>query len=208
MAATVVSAARKNEALDAASRAISGGGIAAVPTETFYGLCSRYDSEAALERLYALKRRPKGRAVPLIIGGEEMLGLVAADIPQTAHRLAARFWPGPLTLLLDARNDLTELITAGTGKVAVRVPGHSFALDLVRSLGFPLTATSANISGLPPAESAGDVVAYFGDALDVVVEGETPGGMPSTIVRIEEGGVKVTRAGKVPEEEIWAALSV
>ncbi len=204
----MVSATQAAEALEAASQAIIGTGIAAVPTETFYGLCARYDSPAVLKRLYAMKGRPKDRAIPLIIGDETMLRLVAAAVTGMAERLVQRFWPGPLTLLLDARADLPELITAGTGKVAVRVPGTSFALDLVRTLGVPLTATSANISGLPPAETAQEVIQYFRDAIDVVVDGgKTPGGMPSTIVEVTGGRVKIARPGKISEEEIRNALN-
>jgi L-threonylcarbamoyladenylate synthase len=195
------------EALRAASRVISRGGIAAVPTETFYGLCARYDDPAALERLYALKGRPRNRAMPLIIGDAGMVGLVAAQVTGPAQRLIRKFWPGPLTLLLDAREDLPQLITAGSGKVAVRVPGASFALDLARSIGIPLTATSANISGLPPAESAEEVLRHFGDGPDIVVDGgKTSGGMPSTIVEIKDGQVKIVRPGKITEEEVLRAV--
>jgi L-threonylcarbamoyladenylate synthase len=195
------------EALKAASRVISRGGIAAVPTETFYGLCARYDDPAVLERLYAMKSRPKNRAIPLIIGDAGMLGLVAAAVTGPAHRLITRFWPGPLTLLLDAREDLPQLITAGTGKVAVRVPGASFALDLARSIGVPLTATSANISGLPPAESAEEVIRHFGNALDIVIDGgRTPGGLPSTIIEVTGERVKIVRPGKISEGEVLEAV--
>jgi L-threonylcarbamoyladenylate synthase len=195
------------EALRAASGVISRGGIAAVPTETFYGLCARYDDPAALERLYAIKSRPKNRAIPLVIGDADMLGLVAAAVPGPAHRLITRFWPGPLTLLLDAREDLPQLITAGTGKVAVRVPGTSFALDLARSIGIPLTATSANISGLPPAESAEEVIRHFGDTLDIVIDGgKTPGGLPSTIVEVTGERVRIVRQGKISEGEVLEAV--
>jgi L-threonylcarbamoyladenylate synthase len=195
------------EALRAASRVISRGGIAAVPTETFYGLCARYDDPAALERLYALKGRPRNRAMPLIIGDAGMVGLVAAAVTGPAQRLIRKFWPGPLTLLLDAREDLPQLITAGSGKVAVRVPGASFALDLARSTGIPLTATSANISGLPPAESAEEVLRHFGDGPDIVIDGgKTSGGMPSTIVEIKDGQVKIVRPGKITEEEVLRAV--
>jgi L-threonylcarbamoyladenylate synthase len=195
------------EALRAASRVISSGGIAAVPTETFYGLCARYDDPAVLEKLYAMKGRPRNRAIPLIIGDAGMLGLVAAKVTGPAHRLIRRFWPGPLTLLLDAREDLPQLITAGTGKVAVRVPGASFALDLARSIGIPLTSTSANISGLPPAQSSEEVIRHFGDALDIVIDGgRTPDGLPSTIVEVIGERVKIVRPGKISEEEVLRAV--
>jgi L-threonylcarbamoyladenylate synthase len=194
-------------AVDKASRTLTRGGIVAYPTETFYGLGVKYDDHAALKRLYALKKRPREKAMPLIIGGEGMLNLLVSSIPVEAERLIQRFWPGPLTLVMKARAGLSEFLTANTGKVAVRMPGQSFALDLARALSFPVTATSANISSEPPAENVGAVIAYFTDALDLVVDcGETPGGAPSTIVDVTGGDIEIVRPGRVPGKEILRAI--
>lgn len=184
------------------------GGVVAYPTETFYGLGVRFDSVAALERLYRVKRRPEEKAIPLILGNPTMLSRVASSTSPMAAILMSRFWPGPLTLLLPAREDLPNFLTAGSGKVAVRIPGPSFALDLARALGFPITATSANISGEPPAETADTVISYFGEALDLVVDGgSAPGGRPSTIVEVSDDRVIIHRRGAIPEEEVLSALS-
>ncbi len=197
----------RDEAIRAASAAMMNGGIAAFPTETFYGLGARYDDVKALGKLYELKGRPKHRAIPLIIGDAKMLALVTTSVSGTSQRLMKKFWPGPLTFLLDAREDLPELITAGTGKVAVRVPGPSFALDLARTLRFPITATSANISGMPAADTGDQVSGYFGDSIDIIIDdGKTPGGRPSTIVEVKDSGITILRAGQIPEEEIMEAI--
>ena len=178
-----------------------------MPTESFYGLGVRYDDESALRRLYELKQRPKEKAMPLIIGSMEALTHIAQSIPVTAERLIEKFWPGPLTILMNAVSGLSEFITSGTGKVAVRIPGKSFALELVKCLEFPVTATSANISGMPPAENPGEVVKYFPNSLDILVDGGlTPGGVASTIVDVTTERPVIVRQGKITEEMMLSVL--
>ncbi len=204
-----ISAEARGEAVAAASEIIREGGIAAFPTDTFYGLGVKYNDVRALEKLYELKRRPKKRAMPVIIGNRKMLGLICTSLNSIEEKIAEKFWPGPLTLLVAVRLGLPELITAGTGKVAVRIPGKSFALELAKSLDFPVTATSANISGMPPAESAGDVSRYFGDSLDIVIDGgKTRGGKPSTIIDASGGKIEIVRHGAIPQEEIFEAAGL
>jgi L-threonylcarbamoyladenylate synthase len=193
--------------LKRSSDALMRGDIIAFPTETFYGLGVKYDHPAAIERLYALKKRPQDKAMPLIIGHKRLLSLIAAFIPPAAERLMDHFWPGPLTLILPAKKDLSRYITAGTGTVAVRVPGRSFALTLASALAFPITATSANVSSHPPADSAEAVVSYFGQGIDIIIDcGKTPGTLPSTIVDATGRRPVIVRQGMLPEEEIILAL--
>lgn len=191
------------KAIAEASSIIEKGGIVAFPTETFYGLGVKYNNIHALKRLYEIKQRPGERALPLIIGDKKNLGLIALSVSDIAEKIMDRFWPGPLTLLIAARKDLLEFITAGTGKVAVRIPGKSFALDLAMSLGFPITATSANISGMPPADNPDDIARYFGNSLDLLIDnGNAPGGKPSTIVDVTGEEIRVLRTGVISSEEI------
>jgi len=158
---------------------LKNGGIVAYPTETFYGLGAKFDSEDSLKRICDIKERPEEKAMPLIIGNKEMLNLVASSVNRKAVLLMEKFWPGPLTLIFPARENLSEYITAGTHKVAVRIPGKSFALQLATIVSFPITATSANPSGQPPARNAETVIKYFGDKIDLIVDsGLTPGGLP------------------------------
>ncbi len=191
------------KAVSEAGKAIGQGGIVAFPTETFYGLGVRYDDVGALKRLYDLKQRPKEKAMPLIIGSRGVLDLIASSVSSIEEELIKRFWPGPLTILFSARKELSEFVSADTGSVAVRIPGQSFALDMIQSLQFPVTSTSANISGMPPADSPNDVVKYFDGRLDLLIDGgKTPGGMPSTIVAVRDKKITIMRKGAVPEEEI------
>jgi L-threonylcarbamoyladenylate synthase len=189
-------------AIETAADILSRGGVIAFPTETFYGLGVKYNNTAALRRLYEIKQRPHERALPLIIGDRKMLSLIAETITDTEEKLMNKFWPGPLTILFDAKDNLPELVTAGTGKVAVRIPGKSFALELARKVQFPITATSANISGMLPADSPDNIVKYFGNELDLLIDGgKTGGGKPSTIVDVRGGEIIILRAGVVPPEE-------
>jgi L-threonylcarbamoyladenylate synthase len=196
----------KKTALIGAAEEIKGGGIVAFPTETFYGLGVSLSDNEALTKLFELKRRPKDKPVPLIIGDVPALAIIASPPDKIARRIIERFWPGPLTVLLAAKPGLPDLITGGSGKVAVRVPGRSFALDLARAVGYPLTATSANISGMPPSDNPGDVIRYFGDAINLLIDGgPAPGGKPSTIIDVSEGTIKLVRQGVVPYEDIVMA---
>lgn len=180
---------------------LKNGGIIAYPTETFYGLGVKFDMEDSLKKLYEFKKRPEEKAMPLIIGNKRLLTVVAASITNLAVTLMDSFWPGPLTLIFPAKENLSGYITAGTHKVAVRIPGESFALLLAKTANFPITATSANPSGLPPAQDAETVIKYFGDKIDLIIDaGPTSGGLPSTIVDITEDKIKILREGVIKKE--------
>ena len=188
-----------SEVLKKAVAVLNDGGIVAYPTETFYGLGVRFDNEDALRRLYELKKRPEEKPMPLIIGSRELLSLIALSPNESALELMDKFWPGSLTLLLNAKKDLSPYLTANSGKIAVRIPGESAALYLVREVGFPITATSANPSGMPPAEDADTVIRYFGKGIDMVIDGgRTAGGLPSTIADVTEKKIKIVREGAIP----------
>ncbi len=190
------------DAMNEAVKILRQGGIVACPTESSYGLCARYDGHTALERIFALKGQRREKPFPLIIGSIQDLLLVSQEPGPVALKLAQVFWPGPLTLLLPAKDGLSGFISK-EGKVAVRVPGPSFALELVKRLGLPLTATSANPSGLAPATSARAVLDYFGGGGDLIIDGgSSPGGPPSTIVDVTGADIKVLREGAINSEQI------
>ncbi|MDP2754240.1 MAG: L-threonylcarbamoyladenylate synthase [Nitrospirota bacterium] len=177
------------------------GGIIAYPTETFYGLGAKFDMEDSLKKLYDIKQRPEEKAMPLIIGNKELLTVITASMNKTAVSLMDRFWPGPLTLIFLAKENLSEYITAGTHKVAVRIPGESFALYLAITASFPITATSANLSGTSPAQDAETVIRYFGDKIDLIIDGGTTSGdLPSTIVDVTGDEIKLLREGMIKKE--------
>jgi len=197
-----------SEELAKAVAHLRGGGVVAVATETFFGLCADARRASAVEAVFALKGREETKASALLLPNEEAWTTLTTEVPPLAHRLAARFWPGPLTIALPAREEVHALLKY-RGKVAVRVPGASPALDLVRAFGGPLTATSANPSGAPSSRNADDVKTYFaGRGGLLVLGGEAPGGMPSTVIELVDGAWKMVRPGAVPSsvlEELVAA---
>ncbi len=177
---------------------IERGGIVAYPTESFYALGVLATDEKALERLFLLKKRPAEKPLPLIVGDLETLASVVKKVPDRAAELMKRYWPGPLTIIFEAADNISDLLTAGTGRVAVRMPGESAALRLAREAGFPITATSANISSEPPADNIDAILNYFGDSIDLIIDGgRTPGGKPSTIVDATTGTLKILREGRI-----------
>ncbi len=192
-----------DETASMAVEALRDGAVIAYPTETFYGIGAKFDIESALKKLCRIKNRPPEKALPLVIGTTGALGLLTDSVPAGAQKLIDAFWPGPLTILLKAKSNLSGYLTAGTGKVAVRVPGESFALLLARESGFPVTATSANPSGLPAAADAATVIRYFNNLLDIVIDGGiTHGGLPSTIVDAAGDRIQIIREGAVPKDSL------
>jgi L-threonylcarbamoyladenylate synthase len=186
-----------------AAALLRAGGVVAYPTETFYGLGALASREDALLRLSAAKLRPDGKPLPLLAADEGQVREVAVLAEEVALRLAARFWPGPLTLVLAAREGLSRLVTAGDATVAIRVPGSEVARRLAAAAGGALVSTSANLSGEPPPVRSRDVSPGLLCRIDGVLDGgDTPGGLPSTIVAFDRGAVRLVRAGAVPWDEI------
>ncbi|HCC68938.1 MAG TPA: threonylcarbamoyl-AMP synthase [Nitrospiraceae bacterium] len=174
------------------------GGIIAYPTETLYGLGVRVMDKESVQRLFEIKGRPQDKPIPLIVGSLEVLKTIAEEIPPEAEKLIKEFWPGPLTLVFKAKASVSELLTAGTGTIAVRIPGESFALSLSRKIDFPITSTSANPSGATPPEVADEVSRYFGDKIDLIIDGgKTPIGKPSTIIDVTVKPWQILREGAI-----------
>ena len=183
--------------------ALKKGSIVAYPTETFYGLGVKFDIEDSLKRLCDIKNRARDKAMPLIFGDRRLLPYAIESPSQKAILLMEEFWPGPLTLILRAKKNISRYITAGTERVAVRIPGTSFALSLAQKANFFITATSANLSGMTPAQDADAVARYFGDRIDIVIDGgPTPGGLPSTIVDVTGKEMRILREGAISKESL------
>jgi L-threonylcarbamoyladenylate synthase len=178
--------------------------VVAYPTETFYGLGALASDGAAVERLVRLKGRPDGKPLPLL--GADLAQVEAvAELAGLARRLAAAFWPGPLTLVLPARPGLHAAITAGAAAVGVRVTSSPVAAGLAGAAGGALVATSANLAGQPPSATAAALDAALAARLDLVLDaGPAPGGLPSTVVAVEGEGLRLLRAGAVPFEALEA----
>jgi L-threonylcarbamoyladenylate synthase len=193
--------------LAAAVAALARDGLAVYPPETYSGLGARARAPEAVARAAALKGRDAGKPIALVAGDAGMLALVVASVPAPAERLMARFWPGPLTLVLPARPDLPPALTAGSGLVGIRVSSHPLARALSSGVGEPITATSANPGSAAPPRELAAARAYFGARVDAYVDGGTlAGGPASTVVVVAGDAARVVRAGAIPIEALREAL--
>ena len=182
---------------------LSGGGVVAIPTDTLYGLAAcAFDMDAVL-RVFEIKCRDRGASLPLLLADPEDMSLYASSVPAAARRLADRFWPGPLTIVLSSAHRVPEAITGGRSTVALRVPDHPVPRHLAGRLGTAITGTSANLSGAEPARSAAGVARQLGASLDMVFDGGTlPESPPSTIVDLAVSPPRVVRVGAISEHEL------
>ena len=205
MKTTIVSA-RSLDAIQQALSILNEGGLVAFPTDTVYGLGALAFDGPAVESIYVAKDRPIEKAIPVLIGDTQDLERVGMDVPEVAYRLAARFWPGPLTVVIPKRPTLPESVSA-TSTVGVRVPDHAVARALLRATG-PMAVTSANISGQPSPSTAQEVFTQLGGRIALIVDdGSTPGGVPSTVLDCTGYDLKILREGPISLEAIKSKLS-
>ncbi len=196
-------AAASNATLAGAVRVLRAGGTVAFPTDTFYGLGVDALNADAVKRVFNAKGRDEKRPLPLLIGGPDDALKVARQFPENARRLAEKFWPGPLTIVLPSRQEVPGEVTAGAGGVGVRVPDHETPRLLVRMLGRPITGTSANKSGSPPHKDAASVRADIGARVDMVLPGACgPHEAPSTVVDFTGPLPRVVRVGAISLSEV------
>ena len=194
--------------LEEAARCLKDGGLVAFPTDTLYGLAAVASQERAVKRLFEAKERRRDRPLPVLIASAADVDSVAVEVSPVARRLMEAFWPGGLTLVLRRHPGFHSPALAGGDTVAVRVPAHPVALELLRRVGEPLTGTSANLSGRPGPRTAEEVRHQLGDRVDLVVDGgPCPGGVESTVVDCTVDPPRVLREGAVPAERVAAALS-
>jgi len=183
-----------------------------MPTETVYGVACDARSEQAVQRVFALKGRPETNPLPVLVAGVDDARSLVTDWPDAAQRLAAAFWPGPLTIVLPRKVDLAPSATAGRNSIALRCPDHPMALALAGAFDGPLALTSANRSGAAPATSAEGARAFLVDAgsPDVLVldAGQCAVGKPSTVVRIDPTteDIEILRPGSLTEDDLLDAL--
>jgi len=184
------------------------GGLAAVPTETVYGLCANGLDANAVLRIYEVKGRPAVKPLSLMVASPEDIDRFCRDVPKAAYALAERFWPGPLTLVLPARTELVpDIVRAGGPRIGLRCPDHPLTLGLLRRCGFPLAGPSANPSDAPPPRSAGEVLAFFDGKIDAVLDGGPCSvGVESSILDMSRTPYCILRQGALPENELRTAL--
>lgn len=192
---TQVLAAADPGAIPAAAAAVQRGELIIVPTDTVYGVGSNAFDELAVLRLFAAKQRERAKGIPILIADAADLMKIAAEVPPTAEQLIARFWPGPLTIVLPKRPDLPPAISQ-TATIAVRMPDHKLCREIIRAAGGALAATSANLSGRKPAlvvrEALHDLAGVASVAID---DGPSAGQVASTVVDVTGDLPRILRAG-------------
>ncbi|MFQ5876862.1 MAG: L-threonylcarbamoyladenylate synthase [Acidobacteriota bacterium] len=196
-----------NALITKAAGLIQSARLVAYPTETFYGLAADPRSLEAVERVFEAKGRPERMALPLIAADEPTVMTCARHFPEAAHRLAAAFWPGALTLVLPASDDLPPLLLGGGHSVGVRISPHPVAAALARATGGPIIATSANRSGQAAPSTASEVEQALGDSVALILDGGvTRGGAASTVLDLTVEPPRVIRSGAVPIQAIERVL--
>ena len=194
------------ELLEAAADAVRAGGVLALPTESFYALGASAFDQAGVRRVCELKGRPADKPMPVLIADRDQLMSLVTAVTATAKVLVEAFWPGPLTLVFEAKPSVPDELTARTGSIGVRQIALPNVLSLLRRVG-PLTGTSANPSDADPPRTAQEVQAYFGEKVSLILDGgQTSGGPPSTIVDTR-GPARLLREGPISREQVNAVLT-
>jgi L-threonylcarbamoyladenylate synthase len=192
------------------ARAVSilkNGGVIAYPTETFYGLGAHAGNDAAVERIFAIKGRSFSNPIALIMDKDEKLAELVKEVSPAAYKLMATFWPGALTLMFHASGRIIPRLTAGTGKIGIRVSSHPIAAALAKTLAFPITATSANLSGAGECSTAQEVIDSLGERIDALIDGgRTPGGGGSTVLDMTTDPPAMLREGVIPGTLIYSKI--
>jgi L-threonylcarbamoyladenylate synthase len=199
----------ESELIDQVVANLNRGNVVALPTGTFYGLAVDPVNLRAVERIYDLKTRARHKPLSLLIAEVAQANELARQLDSAFDRLAERFWPGPLTLVVRAGSKLPLRVTANTGNLALRVPEAAIPRAVVKRLGLPITATSANLFGLPECTSASGVREQLGGKIPLIVDGgPTARGMATTIVDLSGGGNSwmILREGAIPTHEIALTL--
>ncbi len=189
--------------IEKAALVLKGGGLVAFPTETVYGLGADAFNPKAVARVFEVKKRPTFDPLIVHVGSPEEAASLWTETPEAAKILMKKFWPGPLTLVLPKNDKIPDIVNAGLPTVAVRMPDHPAALALIRALGNPIAAPSANYFGYTSATTAADVSEDLGSGIDLVLDGgPTRIGIESTVLKIENGRCLLLRPGGIPVEEI------
>ena len=179
------------------------GGIVACPTDTVYGVGAAINIERAVERVYQIKGRPLSRALPILLADKSQIAEVAKAVPPLAWRLADKFLPGALTIVLPKADSVSDTVTGGLKTIAIRIADHPIPIAIVRGLGVPIVGTSANLSGSPSALTAEEVRAQLGDRVDMIIDGgRCPGGRESTIIDLTGEIPRILRQGPISMEEL------
>lgn len=193
--------------IDYAASFIKRGRVIGIPTDTFYGLSADPFNLAAIERVFQVKGRPETRALPILVNSIEQAVSLAREVPDAFLTLASKFWPGALTLVVEATHRLPLKVTGNSGRVALRWADSRIATALIESVGGPVTGTSANLSGHPSCTNATQIALQLGSSLPLILDaGDTGAVHASTIVRINGNEWSIVRDGAIADTEIRKAF--
>lgn len=200
----------EGRALEEAVSTVQRGGVVAFPTDTVYGIGASLRHPAALARIYDIKGRAQDKPIPILISRADVIAELVDDADPDLVALAHRFWPGPLTVILRAKESLPAEVKAPDGTCGVRIPNHSVPLAIAQANGGAIATTSANRSGEPAATQAAAIRESLGDELDLILDGGiAPGSVASTVIRREGDTISVIREGSVSAEQLrdaWASI--
>jgi L-threonylcarbamoyladenylate synthase len=199
--------APERNVIDYAANFIKRGRVIAIPTDTFYGLSTDPFNLAAIERVFQVKGRAENKALPILVNSVEQAVTLMRDVPDAFLTLASKFWPGPLTLVVEATHRLPLKVTGNSGRVALRWADSRIATALIEAVGGPITGTSANLSGHASCTNAEQITQQLGKSLALVLDaGDTGGTLASTIVRINGDEWTIVREGALPDIEIHSVF--
>lgn len=190
-----------------AAEIIIKGGVVAFPTETVYGLGANALDEKAIEKIFTAKGRPQDNPLIVHIGSISQLKELVKSVPEQAHLLMEKFWPGPLTLIFNRTDIIPDRITGGLSTVAIRMPNHNIALELIKQSGLPIAAPSANTSGKPSPTNALHVIHDLSGKIDMIIDGGSTGvGLESTVLDISGDVPTILRPGGITIEDLLTVL--
>lgn len=182
---------------------IKNGGIVVFPTETVYGIGTNGLDKEAVERLYLIKERPLSKPISLLVSDFEMIERVAKNISEIEYKIMKKFFPGPLTIVLNKKDIVPDIVTSGGNTVGIRMPDEEITRKLIEYAGVPIAAPSANISGEPSGIDIKDIIKEFGDKVNYYIDGgKSKIGIGSTIVKVENNSIKILREGSISKKEI------
>jgi L-threonylcarbamoyladenylate synthase len=191
-----------------AARIIEQGGVVVFPTRNLYGLAADAFHDSAIERIFKIKHRQPTKPLLVLIHDIAELENLVEDIPSAARRLMEHFWPGKVTIILTAKDTLPQRLTAGTGRIGVRLPGHPVASAMLRAVGIPVTGTSANLSGTGGCSRLSDMDSVITENVDLILDaGSLDEGIGSTIVDVTTEGVQIIREAAVSAKDIHTVLN-
>ncbi|HWG59182.1 MAG TPA: L-threonylcarbamoyladenylate synthase [Candidatus Acidoferrales bacterium] len=203
----ISSEAPEQHVIEYAASFIQRGRVVGIPTDTFYGLSTDPFNLSAIESVFRIKGRAETKALPILVNSIEQALALVREAPDAFLLLAQKFWPGALTLVVEATHKLPLKVTGNSGRVALRWADSRIASALIEAAGGPITGTSANLSGFPSCTNAQQIVKQLGARLPLVLDaGDTGALLASTIVRIDGNEWAIAREGALPESEIRAAF--